>query len=140
MQTEPIPILLLRGKSDYLKIPVVAEGLITTDGRAFLAWLGEHRSVSAYESVRDLYEVHCRGHRGTFITTLDRGAELSLDPWHAGAIASALEQSGRVPVGVITIGDATPTPSPDGRPALVWLKMDWCGNAIGVIGPAMPPD
>lgn len=114
---------LVRGKTAWLDLPIVADGCVFPDGSAVLRWRGDHPSTALYPSLRDLYMVHRHGHEATAIVTPDRGAELSLDPWHAEAFE-----------GTPAEGIAGTT----GPRRLVWLKTDWCGNAMGVIGPAEP--
>jgi len=96
---------------------VVAQGCVLDDGRAVLAWAGEHQSMAVYSSLRDLFMVHRHGHEGTWIVTPDRGQELSLDPWHADAF------TGTPAEGVV---------GHTGTRALVWLVLDAYGEAIGV--------
>jgi hypothetical protein len=44
-------------------IGIIAEGVVSSGGKAVLFWLTRHKSVGIYDSIEEVEAIHC--HRGT---------------------------------------------------------------------------
>ena len=101
-----IPFVMRRSAEPcpFLDMPIVADGLILTNGAAVLKWRGEP-SVAFYACPDDMVAIH--GHGQTIFTARGDTWEMIPDPWHAAAFIGTVDWVGNTTGVLGPVSDCT---------------------------------